>query len=206
MTSITPIRDPKQDELLTPQNSTLLIIDYQPQQVGSINSMNKSRLVENIVSVAKLGTIYQLPIILSTVNVKDGRNGDTIAPLKEVLKDVTSYDRTSINAWEDAQFKEAVKATGRKKLIICALWTEACLTFPSLDAIQDGYEAYAVVDAVGGTSRLIHMAALNRLSQAGAKLTSITQILCELQRDWNRTGTVKEFVNMLIEVGAFPEG
>jgi nicotinamidase-related amidase len=206
MTSITPIRDPQQDELLTPQNSALLIIDYQPQQVGSINSMNKSRLIENIVTVAKLGKIYKLPIILSTVNVQDGRNGDTITPLKEELKDITSYDRTAINAWEDAQFKAAVEATGRKKLIVCALWTEACLTFPSLDAMKEGYDAFAVVDAVGGTSRLTHMAALNRLSQAGAKLTSITQILCELQRDWNRAGTVKEFVDMLIEVGAFPEG
>lgn len=114
-----------------------------------------------------------------------------------------SYDRTAINAWEDADFKKAVEATGRKKLIIAALWTEACLTFPTLDAIREGYEVYPVVDAVGGTSVEALQTALRRVEQAGAQLISIAQLACELQRDWNRTDTAGGFVEDLIEAGIF---
>jgi nicotinamidase-related amidase len=98
-------------------------------------------------------------------------------------------DRTSINAWEDAEFVAAVRATDRKKLIIAALWTEACLTFPTLDALREGYEVYPVVDAVGGTSVEAHRAALERMVQAGAQPIGWIQLLCELQRDWARTET-----------------
>ena len=103
--------------------------------------------------------------------------------MKELLKDLPSYDRTSINAWEDEEFYRAVQATGRKKLIMTALWTEACLTFPALDALQEDYEVYAVVDAVGGTSLEAHETALKRLEQAGTQLVSVNQLICELQRD-----------------------
>ena len=107
-----------------------------------------------------------MPIIHSTVNVKTGLNKPPIPQLSKVLKDYPTYDRTSINSWEDTEFKEAVKATGRRKLIMTALWTEACLTFPALDALAEGYEVYVVVDAVGGTSVAAHEAALRRIEQA----------------------------------------
>ena len=147
-----PIRDPLKDELLTPKNSTLVIIDYQPVQVNSIASMGRQLLVNNIVGVAKIGKTYGLPIIHSTVNVKTGLNKPPIPQLQSVLSDVPTVDRTSINSWEDVEFVKAVKAAGRKKLIMTALWTEACLTFPAIDALREGYEVYVVVDAVGGTS------------------------------------------------------
>ena len=203
MTSIQPIRDPKADHLLPPQNSALLIIDYQPTQIYSLNSMRTSKLIDNIVVVAKVGKAYALPIVLSTVNVESGRNKDTIAPLKQELQGIPSYDRSAINAWEDAEFLAAVKATGRKKLLICALWTEVCLSMPTLDAIREGYDVYPVGDAVAGTSHITHKTALRRMEQAGAKLTTITQIICELQRDWNRTDTLQSFVQLLFEDGAF---
>ncbi len=130
------IRNPQTDQLLTPANSALIIIDYQPVQVSSIRSMPRDELVFNIVSTAKAALNYDLPIIHSTVNVATGRNKPPIAELQEVLGHLPTYDRTSINSWEDVEFKEAVKALGRKKLIMTALWTEACLTFPALDAIQ----------------------------------------------------------------------
>lgn len=152
MSSITPIRDPKLDHLITPENSALIIIDYQPVQVSSIKSMDQDWLVTQITRTAKTARLYDLPVVLSTVNVETGRNQETVAPLKEVLADLPSYDRTSINAWEDQQFYEAVRKTGRKKLIMTALWTEACLTFPVIDALKEGFEVYAVADAVGGTS------------------------------------------------------
>ncbi|CEH02104.1 Isochorismatase hydrolase [Propionibacterium freudenreichii] len=151
MTSATR-RDPVSDELLTPENSAFVLIDYQPTQVDSINSMDRAKLIDNIAVTTKIIQTYKVPVVLSTVNVANGRNKDTIPQLKELLPGVPSYDRTAINAWEDADFKKAVEATGRKKLIIAALWTEACLTFPTLDAIREGYEVYPVVDAVGGTS------------------------------------------------------
>ncbi len=197
------IRDQLNDHLLTPLNATVLIIDFQPIQVYSINSMNRTELVRNISIVAQLAVSYNMPLVLSTVNVKTGINSETIPQLRQVLKDAPSYDRTTINAWEDEDFNEAVKATGRKKLIITALWTEVCLAFPALDALQEGYDVYAVVDAVGGTSLIAHETALRRIEQAGAKLVSVAQLACELQRDWNRHNTVNNMVNALTEVGAF---
>ena len=190
------IRDPRKDHLLTPQNSAFIIIDYQPVQVGSIRSMNQEELVFNIVHTAKAVVSYKLPVIHSTVNVTSGRNKPTIPPLMDVLGSYPAYDRTSINSWEDVEFKNAVVATGRKKLIMAALWTEACLTFPALDAIKEGYEVYAVADAVGGTSAAAHEAALRRIEQAGARLISKTQLYCELQRDWSRVETVPAFMDV----------
>ena len=111
-----------------------------------------------------------------------------------------ALDRTTINAWEDAEFVNAVKATGRKKLLMAALWTEACLTFPTLDAIREGYEGYPIVDAVGGTSVEAHRAALDRMIQAGARPTSWVQVLCELQRDWSRKETAGPFAEILFAV------
>ncbi|MEE8824426.1 nicotinamidase/pyrazinamidase [Lentilactobacillus sunkii] len=191
------------DRLLSPDNSLLTIIDYQPVQVGSIGSMRHSDLLENASLVAKTARLYNLPIILSTVNAHNQRNSDTVKPIKDVVGDIPSYDRSSINAWEDKDYNEAIKATGRKKIIILALWTEACLTFPTLDAIAEGYDVYPVVDAVGGTSTIAHETALRRVEQAGAHLITIPQLLCELQRDWNRQDTVPEFVKLLQENGAF---
>lgn len=190
------IRDQAEDHLLTPKNSAFIVIDYQPIQVSSIRSMDQKELVFNIVHTAKAAVNYKLPIIHSTVNVGTGRNKPPIAPLMEVLGAYPTYDRTSINSWEDVEFKKAVEATGRKKLIMTALWTEACLTFPALDAIKEGYEVYVVVDAVGGTSVAAHEAALRRMEQAGVRLISKTQLYCELQRDWNRAETVPGFMDV----------
>jgi nicotinamidase-related amidase len=190
MTS-SPIRDQVNDHLLTPKNAALIIIDYQANQFADVASMDRQLLADNIVRVAKIGKVFGLPIVLSTVNVKLNSLKPTIPPLKEVLSDVNEIDRTAINAWEDEAFLAAVQATGRMKLIICALWSEACLTFPSLDAMREGYEVYPVVDAVAGTSVEAHHYALQRISQAGGKLTSWTQLICELQRDWNRSDTIK---------------
>ncbi len=196
-----PIRDPAKDQLLTPKNSALIIIDYQPVQVNSIASMDRQLLVNNIVGVAKIGLAYGLPIIHSTVNVKTGLNKPPIPQLRNVLSGIETFDRTSINAWEDVESVQAVKATGRRKLIMTALWTEACLTFPSLDALREGYEVYPVVDAVGGTSIDAHQAALRRIEQAGGTPISWTQLLCELQRDWARKETVPAIMNLFIETG-----
>ncbi|VVP87087.1 hydrolase [Pseudomonas fluorescens] len=197
------LRNPHTDQLLTPENSALIIIDYQPVQVSSIRSMPRDELVFNITSVAKAAVNYNLPIIHSTVNVATGRNKPPIQELQAVLGHLPTYDRTSINSWEDNEFKQAVKALGRKKLIMTALWTEACLTFPVLDAIQEGYEVYVPIDAVGGTSIAAHEAALRRMEQAGAKLISRVQMYCELQRDWARDVSVPGFMGVFENYDGF---
>ena len=199
-----PQRDPKKDHLITPENSVLLIIDYQPIQITSINSMDKRMLIMNMGVLAELAKAYNVPVILSTVNVRTGANKDTIPQIREKLGGITSYDRTSINAWEDKEFREAVKATGRKKLLMAALWTEACLTFPTIDAIKEGFEVYPVVDCVGGTSVIAHECGIRRVEQAGAQLTSLAQLACELQRDWNRDSTKEGFVDIMEEARWFP--
>jgi nicotinamidase-related amidase len=196
-----PIRDPATDHLLTPQNSAFVIIDYQPVQVNSIASMERQRLVSNIVRAAKAAVSYGLPVVHSTVNVKTGINKPPIAPLRKVLEKFPTYDRTTINAWEDIEFRKAVEATGRKKLIMTALWTEACLTFPALDALKAGYDVYVVADAIGGTSVTAHEMALRRVEQAGARMMSVTQLFCELQRDWKRKDTVSGFMTLFFDMG-----
>jgi nicotinamidase-related amidase len=160
----------------------------------------RQKLIDNIVGVAKAGRAFGLPIVHSTVNVKTGLNKPPIPHLRKVLGDLPTFDRTSINAWEDVEFAQAVTATGRKKLVMTALWTEACLTFPALDALQAGYEVYVVADAIGGTSVEAHQAALRRIEQAGGKMISLMQLICELQRDWGRKETVPAFLKVAGEI------
>jgi nicotinamidase-related amidase len=197
MTSAVTIRDPVQDPLLTPANAALIIIDYQPTQVRSIQSRDRRSLVANAVATARIAKLYGLPTVISTVNVATGRNDPTIVPIADVFPDAKPIDRTSINSWEDDDFVKAVKATGRKKLVVLALWTEACLAFMALDALREGYEVYPVVDAVGGTSLEAHNVAMDRLARAGAQPTSWVQLACELQRDWNRDKTAARFAEIL---------
>ena len=197
MTSPASIRDPLADALLTPQNAALVIIDFQPVQVASIVSMERREMIANVVAVARAAKLYGLPVVLSTVNVATGLNTPTIHQLTEVLDGVEAIDRTAINAWEDADFVAAVKATGRRKLIMVALWTEVCLAFPALDALREGFEVFPVVDAVGGTSVLAHETGLQRIVQAGAQPISWIQLACELQRDWNRKATAPGFAEIV---------
>jgi nicotinamidase-related amidase len=192
-----PIRDPVTDHLLTGQNAALVVIDYQPSQIQAVTSMDHQLLVDNIVSVGRLARTFDLPIVLSTVNVANGQ-GPTIPELRAVLSDSPEIDRTQINAWEDAEFRRALEATGRKKLIMTALWTEVCLTFPSLDALRAGFEVYPVVDAVGGTSLEAHRAGLERVGRAGGQFISWVSLACELQRDWARVDTVADVVDIVL--------
>jgi len=193
-----PMRDPATDPLLTPQNSALLVIDYQPSQIQAVTSIDHDLLTRNIVSVARLAKTYGLPIVLSTVNVAANGQPPTISELREVLSDSVEIDRTQINSWEDIDFRQAVEATGRRKLVMAALWTEVCLAFPALDALREGYEVFPVVDAVGGTSPEAHRAGLERIVQAGAQPISWVSLACEWQRDWARTDTVPDVVDIVL--------
>jgi nicotinamidase-related amidase len=196
MTSV-PIRDPLADHLITPQNAALIVIDYQQNQFRSVRSMDSDLLLENVVSTAKLAQLFGLPIVHSTVGVAAGQDQSTLPELANLLEDYLPIDRTTINSWEDADFLAAVRATGRRKLILCALWTEMCMAFMALDAMREGYEVYPVVDAIAGTSAEAHRAGLERVTQAGAQPISWVSLAGELQRDWARVETVPGVVEIV---------
>jgi len=181
-----PVRDPLADHLITPQNAALLLIDYQPQQLTAVRSMDRALMVKNAVSTVRTIKTFGVPVVHSTVNVASGREQPTIPELAGLVADDKPLDRTTINSWEDVEFVQAVHATGRRKLIICALWTEMCMAFAALDALREGYEVYPVVDAIGGTSLEAHRAGLDRVIQAGGQPISWVSLGGELLRDWAR--------------------
>ena len=155
-----PVRDPLADHLLTPENAAFLLIDYQPAQLAAVRSMDQALLLKNAVSTVRTIKAFGIPVVHSTVNVASGRGKPTLPELADLLEDDKPLDRTTVNSWEDVEFVEAVHATGRRKLIVCALWTEICMAFTALDALREGYEVYPVVNAIGGTSPEAHRAGL----------------------------------------------
>jgi nicotinamidase-related amidase len=185
MSDVTPIRDPDTDPLLTPQNAVLALIDYQPEQYAGVGSVGHDELLAHVTMLGRVATSFELPVVLSTVYVKHGMSG-TNTELREALPGVPEIDRTTMNSWEDPEFRSAVERTGRKKLIIAGLWTEVCVVFPTLDALRAGYQVYVVADAIGGVSRVAHESAMQRMMQAGATPISVLGLACELQRDWGR--------------------
>ena len=192
-----PVRDQLSDHLITPQNSALLLIDYQPTQVASVRSMDHGLLVKNAVSAVRTIKTFGVPVVHSTVNVANGQ-GPTIPELAGLVEQDKPLDRTGVNSWEDTEFLTAVHAAGRRKLILLALWTEVCMSFTALDALREGYEVYPIVDAIGGTSPEAHRAGLERVVQAGAQPISWVSLACELQRDWARQETVADIVEIVL--------
>jgi nicotinamidase-related amidase len=193
-----PVRDPVADHLITPQNAALLLIDYQPAQVASVRSMDHDLLVKNAVSTVRTIKAFGVPVVHSTVNVASGQGQPTIPELAGLLENDKPLDRTTVNSWEDTEFVAAVRGTGRRKLIFCALWTEVCMAFTALDALREGYEVYPVVDVIGGTSAEAHRAGLDRVLQAGGQPVSWVSLACELQRDWARQATVADVVEIVL--------
>jgi nicotinamidase-related amidase len=193
-----PIRDQLGDHLITPQNAALVLIDYQPSQFGTVRSMDPNLLRKNVVSTVRTARAFGLPIVHSTVNVASGQQQPTVPELAELLEENPPIDRTSVNSWEDTDFVAAVRATGRRKLIFCALWTEVCMAFAALDALREGYEVYPVTDAIGGTSVEAHSAGIERVVRAGGVPIGWVSLACELQRDWNRMETVPQIVEIVL--------
>ena len=193
-----PVRDPLSDHLLTPENTAFLLIDYQPSQLAGVGSMDRGLLLKNAVSTVRTIKTFGVPVVHSTINVATGRGQPTLPELAELLSDDKPLDRTTTNSWEDIEFVRAVHATGRRKLILCALWTEICMAFTALDALREGYEVYPVVDAIGGTSREAHRAGLDRVMQAGGQPVSWVSLAVELQRDWARQDTVQQVYEIVL--------
>lgn len=181
-----PVRDPQEDRLLSPDNCVIVFIDYQPSQFSTITSSPTDEILLNAEAVARLARLYDIPTVVTTVAVDMGVNQPTVRELTEALGGVTEIDRTGVNSWEDADFRAAIEATGRKKVVMCGLWTEVCLAFPTIDMIAEGYEVFPVADAVGGISRVSHDRAFDRMIAAGAQPVTAISLGCELMRNWAR--------------------
>ena len=193
-------------ELLTPNNCTFAFIDHQPQMFFGVESASRETIINNVVGLAKAAKIFKVPTVLTTVAAKSF-SGPLIPQLQAVFTDQNPIDRTSMNSWEDKNFVAAIEKTKRKKLVLAALWTEVCLVFPAISAIQAGYEVYAVVDACGATTLEAHTTAIQRMIQVGVIPVTWVQVLCELQRDWARQDTYAPVMDLAKEhAGAYGLG
>jgi nicotinamidase-related amidase len=192
--------------LLTPANSTVIFIDPQPQMAFGVTSIDRQTLLNNTVALAKAAKAFKVPTILTTVET-ESFSGHMWPQLLDVFPNQKPIERTSMNSWEDPKFVAEVERIGRKKLVIAALWSEVCLTFPALQAMVDGYEVYAVVDASGGTSQVAHDMAIQRVVQAGAVPVTWQQVMLEYQRDWARKETYNDVISIVKEhSGAYGMG
>jgi nicotinamidase-related amidase len=187
------------EALLTPQNSMLLLIDHQPFQFANLHSHEPTMIVNNVIGLAKTAKAFGVPTLLTTV--LEERGGLLIEGVQQVFPEQKPINRTYINAWEDSHVVVAVKNTGRRKLIIAALWTEICLTMPTLQALGEGYEVYIVTDASGGVTSEAHDMAVRRMVQAGAVPMTWMAVMGELQRDWAREATVPALAEVLSQHG-----
>jgi nicotinamidase-related amidase len=174
--------------LLTPAECVLVFVDQQAGLAFAVQSMDRQALVNNSVALAKTAVAFGLPVIAST-SASKVYSGPMIEPLRTALPDVIPMERRNMNLWEDQACREAVLATGRKKMLVSGMLTEACVAFLALSALGDGMEVYVVGDACGGASPEGHDLALRRVAGRGAVLTSWLQVLLELQRDWTRHDT-----------------
>jgi nicotinamidase-related amidase len=169
----------------TYQDCALVLIDYQKEMFESIRSETKADLADlNVRLLAKTAKAFDMPIVHSTVGVAYKINSPTVPTIAKDLSGIEPIDRTSMNAFEDRAFREAVKKTGRKRLIIGGLHTEICLTFAVVQALKDGYDVMFVTDAVGGRSQVAHRTAIERMSHAGAVPNTSLAVVTELFRDW----------------------
>ncbi len=185
--------------LLTPKDSVLLLIDHQPFQFANLHSHEPTMVVNNVIGLAKTAKVFGVPTILTTV--LEERGGLLIQGLQDVFPEQKPINRTFINTWEDSRVVEAVMKTGRKKLIMAALYTEICLAMPAIQALGEGYEVYVVTDASGGVSVEAHEMAVRRMVQAGAVPLTWQVVVAEWQRDWAREGTARALAEVLSQHG-----
>ncbi|MDC3960088.1 hydrolase [Polyangium jinanense] len=183
--------------LLTSDNCALILIDHQPFQFAGLRSHDTQTIINNVVGLAKAAKLFGVPTLLTTVI--EERGGYLLPQLQAVFPEQKPINRTFINTWEDARVVEWVKKTGKKKIVMAALWTEICLAFPVIHALGEGYEVYIVTDASGGVSVEAHEVAIQRMIQAGAVPLTWTVFASELQRDWARTATVPGIAKLLVE-------
>ena len=187
--------------LLTADNCALVFIDHQPQMLFGVGSgIDRQLLVNNVLMLARGAKLYGVPVVLTTVET-EGFSGPMWPQLLDVFPEQTPIERTGMNSWDTPAFREAIKKTGKKNILLSGLWTEVCITWPTLNMLAEGYNIYVVDDACAGTSAAAHEAALSRMVQAGAvRMTTIATVL-EFQRDWANHDRYDALMNIIRELG-----
>jgi nicotinamidase-related amidase len=185
------------DALLRPEDSILVLIDHQPFQFANLHSHEPTMVANNVIGLAKAAKVFGVPTILTTV--LEERGGYLIKSLQDVYPDQKPIDRTFINTWQDQRIVDEVRKSGRKQLILAALWTEVCLAMPTLHALAEGYDVFIVTDASGGVSAEAHDMAVRRMTAAGAVPITWLALSAEWQRDWAREKTIPDLANVQLE-------
>jgi nicotinamidase-related amidase len=194
-------------DLLTPDNSQLIIIDHQPQMAFGVQSIDRQTLKNNVVALAKAAKVFDVPTTITTVET-ESFSGHTYPEILAVFPDNPMLERTSMNSWDDQNVRDALATNGRKKIVVAGLWTEVCNAMFALSAMKDGgYEIYMVADASGGTTADAHKFAMDRMVQAGVVPMTWQQVLLEWQRDWARKDTYDATIRLVQEhSGAYGMG
>jgi nicotinamidase-related amidase len=174
--------------LLTPDNCVVTLIDLQPQMLFGVANFDRQAIINNNVALSKAARVFDMPVVLSTVETK-GFSGNMWPQIQAIFPKQTPIERSTMNAWDDDNFVAAVKKSGRKKIVLAGLWTETCVTLPTIQALHDGYEIYVVEDCCGDVSQLAHDNAMKRVVQAGAKPVTALSVMLEWQRDWAHKDT-----------------
>lgn len=188
----------KKIELLTPENSVVLLIDYQPQMAFGVANIDRQMLKNNAVSLAKSAKLFAIPTILTSVET-ESFSGFIWPELLDVFPDNDIIERTSMNSWDSAMVRKHIADSKRKKLVLAGLWTEVCINMCAFSAMQDEYEIYVVEDACGGTSLAAHQTSMTRMIQAGVVPLTWQQLLLEWQRDWARKKTYNGTMDIVRE-------
>ena len=184
--------------LLTPANCAVIFIDHQPELLTGVANGDRQHLLDNLQVLAKAARIFGVPVILTAVESK-GFSGKIAAQLLDLFPDHQPIERSSMNAWDESEFVAAVRNTGRRNFLLAALWSEACLVFPALQMLEEGYGVYAIKDASRGTTPAAQETALRRVEQAGGVSLTALQVLLEFQRDWARTEHEEEVMAIVKE-------
>lgn len=194
-------------EVLTPTNCQIIFIDHQPQMAFGVQSIDRQVLKNNTVALAKAAKVFNIPTIITTVET-ESFSGNTYPELLDVFPGQDILERTSMNSWDDQKVRDALKASGKKKVVVAGLWTEVCNNSFALCAMLEGdYEIYMVADASGGTSKEAHDFAMQRMIQAGVIPVTWQQVMLEWQRDWARKETYTAVMDIVREhSGAYGMG
>jgi len=183
-------------DMLSPQNHAIALIDYQPAMYQGVQSHDRLVTFNNVQVLAKAAKLFGIPTVISTI-AKDSFSGPYMPEVTALFPEKEIIDRTAMNAWLDANFRKAVHALGRKKVVMAGLWTEACVMFPTLDMLKEGFEIYIAADACGDISLEAHNRAMDRAVQAGAIPITSLQYVFELQQDWARSETYEGVMDIL---------
>lgn len=188
------------DSLLRPQDSVLVLIDHQPYQLTNLNSHDPHAVVNAVTGLAKMARVFNVPTILTSVIAQ--RGGLLFPQITDVFPGQEVIDRTFVNTWEDKKVVDAVRATGRKQLIIAGLWTEVCVAMPTIQALGEGWDVTVITDASGGMSVEAHEVAIQRMIRAGANMMTWFALAAEWQRDWARLETAGAITDVMIQHAA----